>query len=71
MRLTKKMFVFQDSKAYFNLLNQISPNGTEEDQPRIDIDMSGLSVSFAVSSGGASSCTVLLSASVLRVLLRS
>lgn len=32
--------------------------------------MSGLSVSFAVSSGGASSCTVLLSACVLRVLFR-
>ncbi|XP_076607050.1 plastin-3 [Chaetodon auriga] len=33
----------KDSKAYFHLLNQISPKGTEEDQPRIDIDMSGFS----------------------------
>uniref|UniRef100_H3D2M9 Plastin-3 n=1 Tax=Tetraodon nigroviridis TaxID=99883 RepID=H3D2M9_TETNG len=31
----------KDSRAYFHLLNQISPKGTEEDQPRIDIDMSG------------------------------
>lgn len=36
---------FQDSRAYFHLLNQISPKGTEEDKPRIDIDMSGFSVS--------------------------
>lgn len=52
--LTKKTFCFcfvlQDSRAYFHLLNQISPKGTEEDQPRIDIDMSGFSVSFTVSS---------------------
>lgn len=32
----------KDSKAYFHLLNQIAPKGTEEDQPRIDISMSGL-----------------------------
>ncbi|KAM4619995.1 plastin-3 [Polymixia lowei] len=31
----------KDSKAYFHLLNQISPKGTEEDQPRIDISMTG------------------------------
>uniref|UniRef100_A0A671X412 Plastin-3 n=1 Tax=Sparus aurata TaxID=8175 RepID=A0A671X412_SPAAU len=31
----------KDSRAYFHLLNQISPKGTEEDQPRIDIDMKG------------------------------
>lgn len=31
----------KDSKAYFHLLNQISPKGTEEDQPRIDISMAG------------------------------
>lgn len=37
--------VFQDSRAYFHLLNQISPKGTEEDQPRIDINMAGFSVS--------------------------
>lgn len=33
----------KDSKAYFHLLNQISPKGTEEDQPRIDINMAGYS----------------------------
>ncbi|CAJ1064216.1 LOW QUALITY PROTEIN: plastin-3-like [Xyrichtys novacula] len=33
----------KDSKAYFHLLNQIAPKGTEEDQPRIDINMGGLS----------------------------
>lgn len=31
----------KDSRAYFHLLNQISPKGTEEDQPRIDINMTG------------------------------
>ncbi|KAJ3588827.1 hypothetical protein NHX12_009681 [Muraenolepis orangiensis] len=31
----------KDSRAYFHLLNQISPKGTEEDQPRIDISMAG------------------------------
>ncbi|XP_054899707.1 plastin-3 [Poeciliopsis prolifica] len=31
----------KDSKAYFHLLNQISPKGTEENQPRIDINMGG------------------------------
>uniref|UniRef100_A0A673ABC9 Plastin-3 n=1 Tax=Sphaeramia orbicularis TaxID=375764 RepID=A0A673ABC9_9TELE len=35
----------KDSRAYFHLLNQISPKGTDEDQPRIDINMSGFSVS--------------------------
>lgn len=57
--LTKKIFRFcfvvQDSRAYFHLLNQISPKGTEEDKPRIDISMFGLNVSLAVPSGGASS----------------
>ncbi|KAM6984491.1 plastin-3 [Tautogolabrus adspersus] len=33
----------KDSRAYFHLLNQISPKGTDEDQPRIDISMAGLS----------------------------
>ncbi|XP_054481250.1 plastin-3 [Anoplopoma fimbria] len=33
----------KDSRAYFHLLNQISPKGTEEDQPRIDINMTGFS----------------------------
>uniref|UniRef100_A0A1A8L4H1 Plastin-3 n=2 Tax=Nothobranchius TaxID=28779 RepID=A0A1A8L4H1_9TELE len=32
-----------DSRAYFHLLNQIAPKGTEDDHPRIDIDMSGFS----------------------------
>uniref|UniRef100_A0A667X7Y3 Plastin-3 n=1 Tax=Myripristis murdjan TaxID=586833 RepID=A0A667X7Y3_9TELE len=32
-----------DSRAYFHLLNQISPKGTDEDQPRIDINMAGFS----------------------------
>ncbi|KAM8834452.1 plastin-3-like [Synchiropus picturatus] len=31
----------KDSKAYFHLLNQISPKGTEEDQPPIHIKMDG------------------------------
>ncbi|XP_054610393.1 plastin-3-like isoform X1 [Dunckerocampus dactyliophorus] len=31
----------KDSKAYFHLLNQIAPKGTEEDQPYIDVNMSG------------------------------
>uniref|UniRef100_A0A3P8S9L2 Plastin-3 n=1 Tax=Amphiprion percula TaxID=161767 RepID=A0A3P8S9L2_AMPPE len=33
----------KDSRAYFHLLNQISPKGTDEDQPRIDINMAGFS----------------------------
>ncbi|XP_068187323.1 plastin-3 [Antennarius striatus] len=33
----------KDSRAYFHLLNQIAPKGTEEDQPRIDINMAGFS----------------------------
>uniref|UniRef100_A0A1A8G3W9 Plastin-3 n=1 Tax=Nothobranchius korthausae TaxID=1143690 RepID=A0A1A8G3W9_9TELE len=32
-----------DSRAYFHILNQIAPKGTEDDHPRIDIDMSGFS----------------------------
>ncbi|KAF3841193.1 hypothetical protein F7725_007055 [Dissostichus mawsoni] len=35
----------KDSRAYFHLLNQISPKGTEEEEPRIDINMAGFSVS--------------------------
>lgn len=42
--------VFQDSKAYFHLLNQISPKGTDEDQPRIDISMAGINVSALTAS---------------------
>ncbi|XP_064206348.1 plastin-3 [Anguilla rostrata] len=33
----------KDSKAYFHLLNQIAPNGSKEDEPRIDINMAGFS----------------------------
>ncbi|KAL6098976.1 plastin-3 [Pungitius pungitius] len=33
----------KDSRAYFHLLNQISPKGTDEDHPRIDINMGGFS----------------------------
>uniref|UniRef100_A0A673N5W1 Plastin-1-like n=1 Tax=Sinocyclocheilus rhinocerous TaxID=307959 RepID=A0A673N5W1_9TELE len=31
----------KDSRAYFHLLNQISPKGDSDDEMRIDIDMSG------------------------------
>ncbi|XP_029029699.1 plastin-3 [Betta splendens] len=33
----------KDSRAYFHLLNQISPKGTDDDHPRIDINMGGFS----------------------------
>ncbi|KAM9321171.1 plastin-2 [Gastrophryne carolinensis] len=32
----------KDSKAYYNLLNQVAPKGNEEGIPAIDIDMTGL-----------------------------
>ncbi|CAG5993023.1 unnamed protein product, partial [Menidia menidia] len=32
----------KDSKAYFHLLEQIAPDGSKEDVPRIDIEMAGL-----------------------------
>ncbi|KAM4621789.1 plastin-3-like [Polymixia lowei] len=32
----------KDSRAYFNLLQQIAPDGSKEDVPRINIDMMGL-----------------------------
>lgn len=35
----------QDSRAYFHLLNQISPKGQKEGEAHIDIDMSGFNVS--------------------------
>lgn len=35
----------QDSKAYFHLLEQIAPDGTKEDVPRVDVDMTGVYVS--------------------------
>ena len=36
--------VLQDSKAYFHLLDQVSPKGDEDGVPPIPIDMSGLRV---------------------------
>uniref|UniRef100_A0A671NHJ7 Plastin-1-like n=1 Tax=Sinocyclocheilus anshuiensis TaxID=1608454 RepID=A0A671NHJ7_9TELE len=41
----KVMFSNNDSRAYFHLLNQISPKGDGDDEMRIDIDMSGFSES--------------------------
>ncbi|KAM8908031.1 plastin-3-like isoform 1-T1 [Spinachia spinachia] len=32
----------KDSKAYFHLLQQIAPDGSKEDVPRVDVDMMGL-----------------------------
>ncbi|KAM9850164.1 plastin-3-like [Aulostomus maculatus] len=32
----------KDSKAYFHLLEQIAPDGSKEDAPRVEIDMTGL-----------------------------
>uniref|UniRef100_I3KFV8 Plastin-3 n=1 Tax=Oreochromis niloticus TaxID=8128 RepID=I3KFV8_ORENI len=32
----------KDSKAYFHLLEQIAPDGSKEDVPRVNIEMSGL-----------------------------
>lgn len=37
---------FQDSRAYFHLLNQIAPKGQKEGEPQIDINMSGFNVSI-------------------------
>lgn len=36
----------QDSKAYFHLLEQIAPDGSKEDVPKVDIEMSGVFVSL-------------------------
>lgn len=36
----------QDSKAYFHLLEQIAPDGSKEDVPHVNIEMSGLYVSL-------------------------
>lgn len=36
----------QDSKAYFHLLEQIAPDGSKEDVPCVNIEMSGLYVSL-------------------------
>uniref|UniRef100_A0A3Q3W9F2 Plastin-3 n=1 Tax=Mola mola TaxID=94237 RepID=A0A3Q3W9F2_MOLML len=32
----------KDSKAYFHLLEQIAPDGSKEDVPRVEVDMTGL-----------------------------
>ncbi|CAJ1057948.1 plastin-3-like [Xyrichtys novacula] len=32
----------KDSKAYFHLLEQIAPDGSKEDAPRVEIDMTGV-----------------------------
>ncbi|KAM8732925.1 plastin-2-like [Acanthopagrus schlegelii] len=32
----------KDSKAYFHLLEQIAPDGSKEDAPRVEVDMTGL-----------------------------
>ncbi|XP_068570316.1 plastin-3-like [Cebidichthys violaceus] len=32
----------KDSKAYFHLLEQIAPDGSKEDVPRIEVDMTGI-----------------------------
>uniref|UniRef100_A0A8C4EZ42 Plastin-3 n=1 Tax=Dicentrarchus labrax TaxID=13489 RepID=A0A8C4EZ42_DICLA len=32
----------KDSKAYFHLLEQIAPDGSKEDVPRVDVEMTGL-----------------------------
>lgn len=34
----------QDSKSYYNLLNQVAPKGDEEGIPPVAIDMSGIRV---------------------------
>lgn len=37
-------FALQDSKAYYNILNQVAPKGDEEGIPLIAIDISGIRV---------------------------
>uniref|UniRef100_A0A669CYN6 Lymphocyte cytosolic protein 1 (L-plastin) n=1 Tax=Oreochromis niloticus TaxID=8128 RepID=A0A669CYN6_ORENI len=41
-KVTFPNYLFQDSKAYYNLLNQVAPKGDEEGIPPIAVDMSGL-----------------------------
>lgn len=38
------LFVLQDSRAYYNLLDQVAPRGDEEGVPAIPVDMSGIRV---------------------------
>lgn len=40
-------FLLQDSRAYFHLLNEIAPNG-DDDEIQVIVDMSGLNVSPCV-----------------------
>lgn len=42
--LTSQNGLFQDSKAYYNILNQVAPKGDEEGIPPIVIDISGIRV---------------------------
>lgn len=46
MKLIPACLYLQDSKAYFHLLEQIAPDGSKEDVPKIQIDMSGVFVSW-------------------------
>uniref|UniRef100_A0A8D3AFZ0 Plastin-2 n=1 Tax=Scophthalmus maximus TaxID=52904 RepID=A0A8D3AFZ0_SCOMX len=40
--ITLRLCLLQDSRAYYNLLNQVAPKGDEEGIPPIAIDLSGL-----------------------------
>ncbi|KAM7000212.1 plastin-3-like [Tautogolabrus adspersus] len=42
MSLTNFSGDIKDSKAYFHLLEQIAPDGSKEDAPRVEIDMTGV-----------------------------
>ena len=42
--LITSVSALQDSRAYFHLLDQISPKGDGDDEMKIDIDMIGLNV---------------------------
>ncbi|KAF6730949.1 Plastin-3 [Oryzias melastigma] len=42
MTITNFSADIKDSKVYFHLLEQIAPDGSKEDVPRVEIDMTGL-----------------------------
>uniref|UniRef100_A0A3B5AUI6 Plastin-3 n=1 Tax=Stegastes partitus TaxID=144197 RepID=A0A3B5AUI6_9TELE len=42
MSITNFSGDIKDSKAYYHLLQQIAPDGSNEEHPRVDIDMSGV-----------------------------
>uniref|UniRef100_A0A3Q3JQN4 Plastin-3 n=1 Tax=Monopterus albus TaxID=43700 RepID=A0A3Q3JQN4_MONAL len=42
MSITNFSTDIKDSKAYFHLLEQIAPDGSKDDVPRVEIDMTGL-----------------------------